>query len=174
MPVLRIRNAFLALVLPAASWFIPHAVSAQALAVKTGGWEMTYKTQSDMPGMPPEVEKMAPAQRTKTEAALREAWKPRTATAKTCLTKTDLAEMAKGQDDSGDCKYSNVKVTGTRWEADMACGNGRTGRTVLNASSSDRVSGTVIMRIPTSKGDGKSTMEISGRWASASCKGYED
>jgi len=174
MPDLLFRYALPVVLVGAASWATPPTVWAQAIAAKTGGWEMTYKTQTDMPGLPPELESMPAAQRAKMEAALRESWKPRTHNAKTCLTKADLAEMAKGPDDSGDCKYSNVKVSSTRWEADMACGGGRTGRAVLNAPSSDRVTGTVIMRIPTSKGDGKSTMELSGRWASASCKGYDD
>jgi hypothetical protein len=174
MSALMIRRALPVVLVAAAACVTAQTVSAQAIAVKTGGWEMTYKMQADMPGLPPELEKMAPAQRTKMEAALRESWKPRTHNAKTCLTKADLAEMAKGPDDSESCKYSNLKISSTRWEGDMTCAGGRTGRAVLNAPSPDRVNGTVTMRIPTSKGEGKSTMELSGRWASASCKGYED
>lgn len=174
MPALPMRRAVAALALAAVPWLAPWTAQAQAIAVKTGGWDMTYKTQTDMPGLPPELEKMAPAQRAKMEAALRESWKPRSHAAKTCLTKADLAQMAKGPDDEGGCKYSNVKVSSSRWEGDVTCGGGRTGRAVLDAPSPDRVNGTVIMRIPTSKGDGKSTMELSGRWASASCKGFDD
>lgn len=167
--------AWLALVAMSA-W--PLAAPAQSMNVKAGGWETTYTTRADLPGMPLEMEKMmerlTPAQRAKSEAQFRESWN-QTSMAKTCLTKSDLAEMAKGpDDDNSSCKRANVKVSSTRWEADMNCEHGRSGHAVFNAPSSNKVSGNIVMRMPTSKGDGKTTIEISARWASASCKGYDD
>ena len=153
---------------------LPRAAHAQAIQMKTGGWDMSYTRSAEMKGLPPGLENLPPEKRAKVEAALRESGKPKTEAAKVCLTKADLAEMAKGPDRDEDCRYENVKVSGTHWSGDTVCKSGVTGHTDLDAPSPDRVSGKSVMKIPSSKGPSRVDLAIEGRWASASCKGYEE
>ena len=143
-------------------------------SLKLGGWDATYKTQVDGASLPASVEKMPPAQRAKMEAVLREAWKPRTRVHKTCLTKADLQEMAKGPDSDDECKYNKLRKSANGWEADMKCSDGRTGHAVFEATSAERYSGHIVQQLPAGKGRGTLNVDISARWASASCKGYDD
>ena len=126
-----------------------------------------------MPGLPPELANMPPEQRARMQAALRKAWQPRTHQSKTCLTQADLAQMVKGSGDDDQCKYSQVKRSAERYEAEMTCDGGRSGHVLFEAPASDRVVGKIVMRVPTSKGQGTVTIDIDGRWASASCKGHD-
>jgi Protein of unknown function (DUF3617) len=150
------------------------APAADALQLKLGGWNTTYKTQSSMPGLPPGFESMPAEQRAKMEAALRKAWQPRTHQSKTCLTKADLAQMVKDPDGDGKCKYSKVTRSPERYEADMVCDEGRSGHVLFEAPALDKVIGKIVMHMPTSKGEGTTTIDITGQWAQASCKGHDD
>ncbi len=150
------------------------APAADALQLKLGGWNTTFKTQSSMPGLPPGFENMPADKRAKMEAALQKAWQPRTHQAKTCLTKADLAQMAKGPDGDGKCKYSKVKSSPGHYEAEMVCEAGRSGHVLFEAPTPDKVVGKIVMHMPTSKGEGTTTIDIAGQWASASCKGHDD
>lgn len=145
---------------------------AQTLNLKTGGWESTYKVEGQMQRLPESVEKMPPAQRAKMEAALRDIKKGRSF--KVCLTKQDLAAMARDPDGDEACKYSNVKRSGSVYEADMTCSEGRSGHMRLEALSSEKIAGVMTQKLTGQSGQGQLRMEFSSRWASASCKGYED
>lgn len=147
---------------------------AQELKLKTGGWQTTYKMQGQMQRLPESIEKMPPEQRAKMEAAMQRAMAPKERVHKTCLTKDDLAQMARDPDGDGQCKYSNVKRSASLYEADMTCPEGRKGHIRVEAQSSERVSGTVTQSLSGASGQGQHRMEFSGRWASASCKGYDD
>lgn len=144
---------------------------AQTLNLRTGGWESTYKVEGQVQRLPESVEKMPPAQRAAMEAAMRDVRKGRSY--KTCLTKQDLAAMARDPDDET-CKYSNVKRSASVYEADMSCSEGRSGHMKLEALSSEKVAGVMTQKLSGQSGQGQLRMEFSSRWASASCKGYED
>jgi len=150
------------------------AASAQALQMRIGGWEMVYQVQGSGGGLPPGAGKLTPQQRAKLEAAMNAGARPRTSTAKVCLTKQDLEQLARDPEGDGRCTYSNVQRSASRWEGDMRCDEGRTGHALFEAHGGDRVSGSVTQQIPTDTGKRVVQMEVSGRWASASCKGYED
>lgn len=145
---------------------------AQTLNLKTGGWESSYKVEGQMQRLPAEVEKMPPAQRAAMEAALRDLRKGNTY--KVCLTKQDLADMARDPDGDATCKHSNVKRSASVYEADMTCPEGRSGHVRIEALSSEKIAGVVTQKMSGRSGQGQMRAEFSARWASASCKGYDD
>lgn len=145
---------------------------AQTLNLKTGGWQSSYKVEGQMQRLPESIEKMPPAQRAQMEAAMRDIQKGRTY--KVCLTKQDLADMARDPDGDETCKHSNVKRSASVYEADMSCPEGRSGHVRLEALSSEKVAGVMTQKMSGRSGQGQLRMEFSARWASASCKGYDD
>ncbi len=121
----------------------PFATGAQGLNLKTGAWEMTFKS-----------------------SAL-----PRPSVYKDCLTKADLAQLAAGpdKDDDGDCKYAKPPtLTGNRWSGERVCPDGRKVRAEFVAETPERVKGSIM----SSGGNGPPmNAEVAGRWLGASCAG---
>ncbi|WP_428420270.1 hypothetical protein [Methylibium sp.] len=91
--------------------------AAQALDLKVGAWEMTHKS-----------------------AAL-----PHPVVEKECVTKADLAQLARGPDPDDDDDFT--------------------------AESPERVRGTIVVNPP--KGGKTFNVDIAGRWHGASCSGIK-
>ncbi len=154
------------------------AFAADGLDVKTGLWEMTFVT--DLRGSlmtNAQLEKLTPAQRAKVAATEREqaAKGPQTWTDKTCLTAQDLAQGAfrSGDDkDDPDCKYTITAQTRTLQEGKMACSGDtpRTSQMRIEAQGRERIKGFVVGGTER----GKLSLQVSGRWLSASCAGADE
>jgi len=148
--------------------------AAQAPHIKIGGWSTTAKRQGHLPGLLLALKDAPPDVRARLEPAMRKAWEePRTDVSKGCLTKADLTDWAKHAGTDDDCTYSNVKTSATSWEADMVCAEGRTGHFRVETPSPERIIGKMVVKIPTTKGPGTVTIDLDGRWVSASCKGFD-
>jgi hypothetical protein len=121
----------------------PMATGAQGLNMKTGAWEMSFRTSASS----------------------------RPSVYKDCVTKADLAQLAAGpdKDDDGDCRYTTPPtLSGNRWSGERVCPDGRKVRSEFVAESPERVKGTIM----SSGGKGPSmNAEIAGRWLGASCAG---
>jgi Protein of unknown function (DUF3617) len=116
---------------------------AQINQLKTGSWEMTYKS-----------------------AAL-----PRAVVDKSCVTKTGIAELTRGpdKDDDGDCRSAKPPtVSGKTWSDDRVCNDGRKVHAEFSAETPERVKGLITSTAPKAGGQPIS-VEIAGRWLSASC-----
>lgn len=146
MTVLLIRQVLPAMLVATSTW-----AGAQALNVRAGGWDMTMSLAIN--GGTPKVNPF-----------------------KSCVTKEDLARDQAFQKDE-DCSYKISARTPTRMAGTVTCKNdqGQTrGDFEIVAASPE----TIVMKT-TSKGSGtkggavETRMEFKGRWASASCKGYD-
>jgi Protein of unknown function (DUF3617) len=127
----------------AALLWVPLVAGAQLSQLKTGTWEMTYKS-----------------------AAL-----PRPLVDKSCVTKSELAELTRGpdNDDSDGCKDARPPtMTGKTWSGDRTCNDGRKVHAEVTAESPERVTGLITSTAPKAGGQPIS-VEISGRWLSANC-----
>jgi Protein of unknown function (DUF3617) len=148
--------------------------AAQMPNIKTGGWNTTTKRRGTLPGLLLALQDAPPDVRARLEPAMRKAWEePRTNSFKGCVTRADLADWAKHSGADDDCTYSNVKTSATSWEADAVCAEGRTGHFRVETPTPERIIGRMVMKVPTTKGPGTVNIEFDGRWASASCKGFD-
>ncbi len=154
---------------------------AQTPDLRTGGWNMTDRSQGTGGGIPDAIGNIAPAMRARLEASLTATMRPHTLNYKSCLRKSDIEELAgdlkKLEEDAAgnvQCDFSNVRRTSKHWEADVSCRNGISGHGAFDAAASDRVTGKLVMHIATDSGARDVTHDISGHWASASCKGFAD
>lgn len=122
----------------------PWVAGAQPLNLKVGAWEMTHKGSVF----------------------------PKPLVEKTCLTKTDLAQLASGpdKDDDKECKFVKPpSLTANKWAGDKVCSDGRKVHAEVVAESPERVKGTIV-----SAGGGKTvSIDTSGRWLGASCAGID-
>jgi hypothetical protein len=147
MTVFVIRGALGAMLVATSSW-----AGAQALNVRLGGWDMTMSLA--MNGGAPKVSPY-----------------------KTCLTKEDLEGAGAFQKDES-CTYKISARTPTRMAGTSSCKNdqGQTrGDFEIVAASPE----TIVMKTASKGSIAKGgavdmRMEVKGRWASASCKGYDD
>jgi hypothetical protein len=132
---------------------LPAEAPAQSLNVKAGGWDMKMTMTGGPPGAPREM------------------------AYKTCVTKEDLDRASAFQKDD-DCTYSVKAATAARWAGTMNCkreDGATTGEFDIQAKSPDTILMTASAKpVRAGKGPGEMRMEVTGRWASASCKGYED
>jgi Protein of unknown function (DUF3617) len=94
---------------------------------------------------------------------------PRVNKFKTCLTKEDIDSNRAFQKDD-DCTNKLTTRTATRWVGTTVCKGDQpsTGTFEIEARNPE----TIAMKA--TKTPGNVVVEMSGRWASASCKGYED
>jgi hypothetical protein len=171
----------LALIAPAALLAAP-ALGADTLDVKLGLWQMEYriKTTGTGTGTVPaaSLEKMTPEQRAKYEKAMAAAQRSmadRTFTERTCVTPEDLKKNDFGMpndDDEEKCTTTVVTQTKTKLEARVACQgpSKRTGSARFEMTGREQMTG--AMEFATSTG--RMTMDLKGKWLSASCKGATD
>ena len=152
--------------------------AADGLDVRTGLWEMTITIDARGTFMPKAaLDKLTPEQRAKVAESLKQqaAQGPRTSSEKTCVTAQDLKEGAfQNQEDKeeGSCKYTPGTRTSTVQEGTMVCAgeNARTGTFRVEAVGRDRIKGSY-----NGSGAGsRFSMQLSGKWLSASCAGADD
>jgi Protein of unknown function (DUF3617) len=120
--------------------------AAQPLDLKVGAWEMTHKS-----------------------SAL-----PRPMVEKECLTKADLAELARGPDKDDDDSCKLVKpavVNGKTWSADQVCEGDRRVHAEFTVETPERVRG--FIAVSAAKGSKAMNLEVSGRWIGANCSGIK-
>lgn len=123
------------------------AATAQALAVKPGGWNL-HIVPTGVPGARP-------------------------FDAKSCITKEELQSLRAFQKDD-DCKYTVKSSTAARWAGSAVCDGKERGEFELVAKADDQIAMTISF---TDGAGGKGALrrvETTGRWASASCKGFND
>jgi hypothetical protein len=104
---------------------------------------------------------------------------PRTLKSKTCVTKEDLDSEQAFQKDE-DCTYTIKTRSASRWAGTALCKRESEtwqGEFDIQAKGRESIAMTMNSKI-SSKGGAKGLtevhMELTGRWASPSCKGYED
>jgi hypothetical protein len=134
-------------ILVAALVCVSLGTSAQISQLRTGTWEMTYKSNA----------------------------LPRPVIDKSCVTKADIAELTSGpdKDDSDDCKNARPPtVAGKVWSADRVCNDGRKVHAEFTAESPERVKGLITSTAAKSGGQPIS-VDIAGRWLNASCAGTQ-
>jgi hypothetical protein len=136
-----------ALLLATSPW-----AGAQALNLRPGGWDMTMSLATN--GSAPKVSPF-----------------------KTCVTNEDLERGRTFQKDE-DCTYTTSARTPTRTAGTASCKNdqGQTrGDFEIVAASPETVVVKIASSSSSTKGGAVETrMELKGRWASASCQGYDD
>jgi hypothetical protein len=147
MPVSLIRFTLLAILVAASS-----SAFAQSLNVRPGGWDMTMSVAIN--GAAPKV-----------------------APIKSCVTKADLARDQAFQKDE-DCSYKISARTPTRFAGTVSCKNENMqtrGEFEIVAASPEVIAMKTASKGSSTKGGAMDVrMEMKGRWASASCKGYDD
>jgi Protein of unknown function (DUF3617) len=147
MTVFVIRGALGAMLVATSSW-----ASAQALNVRAGAWDMTMSLAIN--GGAPKVSPL-----------------------KSCVTKEDLERDQAFQKDE-DCSYKISARTPTRLAGTATCKNDQMqsrGEFEIVAASPETIVMKVASKGSNAKGGAVETrMELKGRWASPSCKGYDD
>jgi hypothetical protein len=147
MAVLLIRYALPTVLVAAASW-----AGAQPLNVRPGGWDMTMSLVVN--GTSPKVTPV-----------------------KSCVTKEDLERDQAFQKDE-DCSYKISARTPTRFAGTVSCKNENMqtrGEFEIVAASPEVIAMKTASKGSSTKGGAMDVrMEMKGRWASASCKGYDD
>jgi Spy/CpxP family protein refolding chaperone len=169
----------LALIASAALVATP-ALAADTLDVKLGLWQMEYHIKTSGTGTVPaaSLEKMTPEQRAKYEKAMAAAQRnlaDQNFTERTCVTPEDLEQAEFGMPDTDDdekCTTTVVTQTKTKLEARVACQgpSKRTGTARFEMTGREQMTG--AMEFATSSG--RMTMDLKGKWLSASCKGATD
>jgi hypothetical protein len=157
---------------------LPLAVQAVPLAVRTGGWEMTVTTSvGGAAQLPPSL---TPEQKARLEEAFKKrAAAPRTNQFKSCVTKEDLDSERAFQKDE-DCRYTISTRSATRWAGTAVCRHDDTSSQAdfdIQAKGAESIVMTMNSRVAqkgNAKGPSEIRMEMTGRWASPSCKGYDD
>jgi len=94
---------------------------------------------------------------------------------KTCVTKEDLESLRTFEKDE-DCKYTWTSRTASRITGTTRCtveGKTREGEIDVQIAGTESYQMTGGMKI-SGKVDGAVRFEMKSRWASASCKGYDD
>jgi len=122
------------------------ATQAQALAVKPGGWNL-HVVPTGTPGARP-------------------------FDSKSCVTTEELQSLRAFQKDD-DCKDTIKSSTSSRWAGSAVCDGKMRGEFEIVAKGDDQIAMTLSME----GAGGKSAlrrMEMTGRWAGASCKGFDD
>jgi hypothetical protein len=136
------RHICIALLLSA----LAGTAAAQVLNVRTGGWDLTVKSNSGGEAM--EVK------------------------TRTCLKKEDLDAGAvfKKNEDAMNCKTTFVVRSATRLSYTVVCTGADASRSTMEISAPTPE--TMTIRAKT-EGAGAGTVEATGRFASASCAGYD-
>ena len=124
---------------------------AQSLNVRPGGWDMTMSVSMGGAG-------------------------PRVTPLKTCVTKEELeTDQAFQKDES--CVQKLSERTAVRYAGTASCKSSAgqsQGTFEIVAKTPETVQMTTVSKGKGPQGNFDMRMEIKGRWASASCKGYDD
>jgi hypothetical protein len=94
---------------------------------------------------------------------------PRVSKFKTCVTKEDIDSSRAFQKDE-DCTNKLTTRTATRWVGTTVC----TGDHPSTSTFEIEARNPETIAVKTTKAPGNVVVEFAGRWASASCKGYEE
>lgn len=163
----------IALAIIALAIVAPLPVFADALNVKTGGWEMTTTTLiTGMPAPPETLAKMSPEQRAKVEAMLAaRAGKPSTHVSKSCVTKEDLDQDNMIKSDNVDCKKEVISRSATKIVVTETCNapHASTSNVIIEAKTPENVVANMDMTQPGASG--KIHVDVDGRWLGPSCTG---
>jgi len=154
------------------------ALAAEGLDVKLGLWQMTVTTDARGTFMPKEgTANLTPEQRAKLAAALQKqaAMGPQTITEKSCVTAKDLKDGAfRPEEDKSNrnCKWVIKAQTRTLQEGTLTCTGAepRSSTMRVEAVGRDRIKGSFNGTAQNSK----FSMQITGKWLSASCAGADD
>ena len=153
---------------------------AESFAVKTGGWEMTMNTTMRNLSLPPEAAKLPPEKRAAIEKSMQgRSGRTDSRTYKTCVTKEDL-ESGQGltpddDDDDAKCVFKVITNTRTKLEQERTCASPpSTTKARFEAKDAEHFIGVIERTGTGSGGPGNVRVELAGRWASASCKGFDD
>jgi hypothetical protein len=129
---------------------LPLGVSAQALVVKTGGWEMTHRMLID--------------------------GKAETSVERNCVKKSDLDGMAAFVK-SEECTHNMKSRTPTRWALTSTCsshGVQSSSEIDLTAGSPEAITMTVVSQVTSGDKTQMIRIETTGHWRSASCAGFDE
>lgn len=147
MPATPLRRIYPALLLALAA-----GAGAEPLKVRPGGWDMTMSVSIN--GGAPKIHPL-----------------------KSCVTKEDLERDQAFQKDE-DCEHKISARTSTRLAGTVSCksdGVQSRGEFEVLASTPESITLKMSSKGSTPKsGTVESRTEVKGRWASASCKGYDD
>jgi hypothetical protein len=160
------------IVLGVALMLISTTALAEPLDVKLGLWETTTIIATTGMPVPPQVlNSMSPEQRARMEAVMkkRQLDGPKSRTHQSCLTKGKLDRPFANDEDEKNCTRTAVTDTRTRKEYRLECKGPepRTGEARFEAVSPERVRGDFKMNT----GNGVVTMEMTGKWIAADCRG---
>lgn len=129
---------------------LPLAASAQTLAVKTGGWEMTHNMVID--------------------------GKAETSVDKSCVKKSDLDSMDAFVK-SEQCTHNVKTRTPTRWALTSTCsGQGVQSKSEIDLAvgSPESITMKVVSEVKSGNKTQMMRIETTGRWRSASCAGFDE
>ena len=183
MPIQRMA-ASLALAAAAAVTLSVRADQPVNLNVEMGLWEVTAQAQTGGMALPPDMQQrlqsLPPEQREKIMAAMQGAMADarRGHVFKSCITPAKLREGFGSGDESGQCKVSLVRNTGSDFEYHKVCtsgdGTSHTEKAVFHMTDRHHVSGTVD--VVASQGGHEMTIHqvIDGKWLASSCGNIKD
>lgn len=154
------------LIVIAAAAVAPLCAVAQTMNVKPGGWEITNKLEWTPPANLP-ADKAAQMARTMNQPA---------STDKSCVKKEDLDKPMLG--DMRDCAVTYSARSSARYAGTFVCNRKQgssTGEFDVQAPTPETVSAVFRTKVTTGPQAGASfTMKSTGRFVSASCKGFDD
>ena len=154
------------------------------LNVDMGLWEVTAQAQTGGVSLPPDMQQrlqsLPPDQRQRIMAAMQGAMADaqRGHVFKTCMTPEKLRQGFSSGDESGQCKVSLVRNTGSDFEYRKVCtaddGTSHTEKAVFHMTDRHHVSGTVD--VVASQGGHAMTIHqvIDGKWLASSCGSVKD
>jgi hypothetical protein len=154
------------------------------LNVEMGLWEVTAQGQTGGVVLPPDMQQrlqsLPPDQRQKIMVAMQGAMAEaqREHVFRTCMTPEKLVQGFGSEDESGQCKVSLVRNTGSDFEYHKVCtsdnGTSHTEKAVFHMTDRHHVAGTVD--VVASQGGHQITMHqvIDGKWLASSCGNVKD
>jgi hypothetical protein len=154
------------------------------LNVEMGLWEVTAQAHTGGVTLPPDMQQrlqnLPPDQRQKIMAAMQGAMADaqRGHVFKSCITPEKLREGFGSGDESGQCKVSLVRNTGSDFEYDKLCtldnGTSHTEKAVFHMIDRHHVSGTVDVVASESGHEMTFHQVIDGKWLASSCGNVKD
>jgi len=154
------------------------------LNVDMGLWEVTTQAQKGGVTLPPDMQQrlqsLPPDQREKIMAAMQGAMADaqREHVFKTCMTPEKLSQGFGSGDESGRCKVSLVRNTGSDFEYQKVCtsdnGTSHTEKAVFHMTDRHHVSGTVDVVGSQGGHEMKFHQVIDGKWLASSCGSVKD
>ncbi len=155
------------------------AQKMEPLNVKTGQWEMTVTSRTQMPIPPEALAKMTPEQRARMEERLKARAEGETSIHKECLTKEKLEKSLMFEQDRKDCTRTVGTSTGSKTDVHLTCDMKGTKLDIailLEALNAEHVKGTIHMSTAGGTG-GVSGMNmnstVTGKWIGAVCSDTE-